>query len=398
MAYVENLFIHDADAHIMETAEFLAEFASAPIKNHLFGFDGSASVATTAQALESTLAQQRDPEYRARDDAEIMQRKNWDATGALFKEDRPAALDHLGFASQLIFNTFVNGHMAELEAGGSDSDRKWDLDLIYGVAEAHNRAMLNFCSVDARLLPTAYVPLADFERTRQLVGKVIADGFAGLLVPSACPAHHSPSHTGLFPLWAMAEEAGLPILFHVGGGGTLLDPNYFQNGLPIPPDFHGGAENFRSVDYMAIPTPVMQTLATLIIDGIFERHPRLMFGVIEQGAGWIPSWMRYLDSAFNAFARHEERLRALSLRPSEYVTRQLRATPYPTEDVGWIVREAGSEIPLFSSDYPHVEGGRNPIKRFDDSLVETDDATRELFYHANFAELMGSGLSTRLSA
>jgi predicted TIM-barrel fold metal-dependent hydrolase len=108
--------------------------------------------------------------------------------------------------------------------------------------------------------------------------------------------------------------------------------------------------------------------------------------------------MRYLDSAFNAFARHEERLQALSLRPSEYVTRQLRATPYPTEDVGWIVREAGAEIPLFSSDYPHVEGGRNPIKRFEASLGEFDPATRELFYHANFAELMGTGLSARLEA
>ncbi len=127
----------------------------------------------------------------------------------------------------------------------------------------------------------------------------------------------------------MAEEAGMPIVFHVGGGGVLLDPKYFANGLPVPPDFHGGAENFRSVDYMAIPTPVMQTLATMIIDGIFERHPTLMFGVIEQGAGWIPSWMRYLDSAYDAFARHEERLQKLSMRPSEYVRRQLRATPYP---------------------------------------------------------------------
>jgi uncharacterized protein len=35
-----------------------------------------------------------------------------------------------------------------------------------------------------------------------------------------------------------------------------------------------------------------------------------MFGVIEQGAGWLPSWMRYLDSAHAAFARMEERLQA----------------------------------------------------------------------------------------
>ena len=63
--------------------------------------------------------------------------------------------------------------------------------------------------------------------------------------------------------------------------------------------------------------------------------------MIEQGAVWLPSWMRQMESAVDAFGRHEERLRALSLRPSEYVRRQVRVTPYPTEDVGWIIRESG---------------------------------------------------------
>ena len=191
----------------------------------------------------------------------------------------------------------------------------------------------------------------------------------------------------------MEEEAGLPILYHVGGGGKLLDPMYFENGLPVPPDFHGGAENFRSVDYMAIATPVMQTLATLIIDGILERHPKLMFGVIEQGASWVPSWMRYLDSAHAAFHRMEERLQTLSLKPSEYVRRQIRATPYPAEDVGWIMREGAPEIPLFSSDYPHVEGGRNPVKRFESTLGEASREDQDRFYRHNFESLMGAALA-----
>jgi predicted TIM-barrel fold metal-dependent hydrolase len=337
--------------------------------------------ATTSWASTRARRSRREPSGSAR--------RSTDATGALFKQDRPAALDHLGFASQLIFNTFLNGHLSHLE---STSD---DLDLIYGIAEAHNRTMLDFCSVDARLLASAYVPLADFDRSRELAERAARDGFAGLVVPSACPRTHSPSHTGLFPVWRTAEQAGIPVLFHVGGGGRLLDPNYFVNGLPVPPDFHGGAENFRSVDYMAIPTPVMQTLATLIIDGILEDHPTLMFGVIEQGASWMPSWMRYLDSAYDAFLRHEARLQRLSLRPSEYVRRQVRATPYPTEDVGWIAREAGPEIPLFSSDYPHVEGGRNPIKRFDASLASSDERTRTGFYCDNFSDLMGPQLEAR---
>jgi predicted TIM-barrel fold metal-dependent hydrolase len=373
----------------METSELLAEFATGRVRDHILGIDASGSVATSAQGIRTTLDKHSDPEYRARDEEQIMLRKNWDATGALFKEDRPQALDHLGFASQLIFNTFFNGHMSHLE---HTSD---DVDLIYGLAETHNRTMFDFCSVDSRLLPTAYVPLADFDRALRIAQEATRDGFAGLLIPSACPRNHSPSHVGLFPLWRTAEEAGLPILFHVGGGGQLLDPNYFVNGLPVPPDFHGGAENFRSVDYMAIPTPVMQTLATLIIDGIFEDHPALMFGVIEQGAGWVPSWMRYLDSAFDAFRRNEERLQRLSLRPSEYVRRQLRATPYPAEDVGWIASQAGPEIPLFSSDYPHVEGGRNPLKRFEGSLSGSPEGTRSRFYRDNFVELMGATLGSR---
>lgn len=390
MPYIDQAaygIVHDADAHIMETAEFLAAFATAPVKQHILGIDGTGRVATSAAELGKVLAKQSDPDYRARDAEEIMLRKNWAATGALLKADRPAALDLIGVASQLVFNTFVNGHLAHLE---KTSD---DLELIYGVADAHNRAMLDFCDVDARLLSTAYVPLADFDRTRATAEAALRDGFKALLIPSQCPRTHSPSHTGLFPLWAMAEEAGVPVVFHVGGGGQLLDPMYFHNGLPIPPDFHGGAENFRSVDYMAIPTPVMQTLATLIIDGILERHPRLMFGVIEQGASWLPSWMRYLDSAHAAFVKMEERLQALSMKPSDYVRRQVRATPYPAEDVGWIMREAGAEIPLFSSDYPHVEGGRNPVKRFETTLTEADAREREAFYRRNFESLMGPALA-----
>jgi predicted TIM-barrel fold metal-dependent hydrolase len=226
----------------------------------------------------------------------------------------------------------------------------------------------------------------------------LAAGAAALLVASGCPVNHSPSHIALDPIWAMAQEAGIPIVFHVGGTGDLISPAYFQNGLPIPPDFHGGEENFRSVDYMGIPGPPMQTLATLIFDGVLERFPRLRFGVIEQGAIWLPSWMRQMESAFEAFRRHEERLQKLSLRPSEYVQRQIRATPYPTEDVGWITGQVGPDLCMFSTDFPHVEGGRRPYERFEASLGDADEATRQRFYAENFVDLMGRGLPSELAA
>lgn len=384
--------IHDADAHVMETPDWLHPYADAGIRDQLPPIYVSTVKPGEERMIDRLRAQHGDPAYRAEDEAQIMLRKNWAATGSFIKEDRPRALDLLGFESQLVFNTFLNFKLLAAE-------RADDIDYAYGFARAHNRAMVDFCSADRRLLATGYVPLRDFARSRAMAREALDLGCQALLVPSGCPRGHAPSHSGLDPVWAQAEEAGLPIVFHVGGGhrlvdGQLLDPEYFENGGPPVRDFHGGDENFRSIDYMAIPTSPMQTLATLIFDGVLDRFPRLRFGVIEQGASWLPGWMRFMDSAFDAFRRGEERLRALSLRPSEFVRRQVRVTPYPAEDVGWIIEQSGDEICLFSSDYPHVEGGRNPIKRFEASMAKLSEAQKQCFYCDNFVDLMGSALAS----
>ncbi len=384
--------IHDADAHFMETPDWFRAHADPEIREKLPPVFVASVKPGEDKLIEQFRARHADPEYRARDEAELMQRKNWAATGSFLKEDRPLALDLLGFESQLIFNTFVNGRLLAAERGD-------DVDFAYGFARAHNRAMQDFCSADPRLLGTGYVPLRDFARSRAMAEEVIEMGCRALLVPSGCPRGHAPSHRDLDPVWAQAQEAGLPIVFHVGGGhrladGKLLDETYFENGGPPVPDFHGGDENFRSVDYMAIPNAPMQTLATLIFDGVLDRFPDLRFGVIEQGASWVPSWMRFMDSAFDAFRRREDRLQALSLRPSEFVKRQVCATPYPAEDVGWIIENSGDSVCLFSSDFPHVEGGRNPIKRFEENMEPLSDLQKQRFYYDNFADFMGRGLQS----
>ncbi len=394
MPYVSGRVVHDADAHIMETPTWLRDHADPGLRDRIAPLslssgnelrqtgDPGEQLRDLDAAFTRLAAKHASEEYRAVEADEIMRRKNFAATGAFMADDRPRALDLLGFSSQLVFNTFHNRRLHDWEHRG-------DLDFAYGVARAHNRGMIDFCSVDPRLLATAYVPLADFDRAAAMADEAIAIGAAALLVASGCPAGHSPSHLGLDPVWARAQEAGIPIVFHVGGTDDLIDANYFQNGLPIPPDFHGGEENFRSVDYMGIPGPPAQTLATMIFDGVLERFPTLRIGVIEQGAIWVPSWMRQMESAFEAFHRHEDRLQALSMRPADYVRRQVRFTPYPTEDVGWIIDQAGPEVCLFSSDYPHVEGGRRPVERFEASLGSADAEIRQRFYCDNFLDLMG---------
>ena len=131
------------------------------------------------------------------------------------------------------------------------------------------------------------------------------------------------------------------------------------------------------------------------------RHLEQMHGLII----WVLSketglrrtgWLRNLDSAAHAFVRNEERLQKLSAKPSEIARRQLRVTPYPHEDTGWIIRNSSEEMCMFSTDYPHVEGGRNPLKRFGETLEGHPQAALDGFYADNFIDMMGSGLSPEL--
>lgn len=384
MAYVENQTIHDADSHVMELPGTINGYLD---DKHRRAFDAT----VRPSPAESRWAQQArdlhdDPAFRAGDEQNILLRKNYQALGSFRNEDRPRALDLLGFTSQLVFTTTA---LSNYGLEHSDSA------LALAVARAHNRMMSDFCAVDKRLLATGYVPLVDIDKAPGIAMEAVKLGCKALIIPSRCPADHSPSHTGFDPLWALAEEAGLPILFHVGGE-EKMNTTYAKNGLPPVKDFHGGDENFTSTSFMTIPLSVWQTMVMLIVDGVCDRFPALKFGAIELGASWLPSWLQLMDAGYGAFRKGEERLQKLSAKPSDIAKRQFRVTPYPHENTGWIIENSSPDMCLFSSDFPHVEGGRNPLKRFDDSLAGLSDGARRKFYRDNFIDLMGLGLDESL--
>lgn len=387
MSYAAGRLIHDADSHLMEMTDVLDPYFEKRLLARYHDLPIYKWKHSHAHWMNEERARHEDAAYRAAAADAILLNKNYTALGSFRREDRPAALDRLGFASQLVFTTFCLGNFG--------LDQSNDMELCYAAADAHNRMMTDFCAIDRRLLAVAYVPLEDFARAEATTKLAIRLGAKAIMVPSVCPQKHSPSHIGLDPVWRLAEDAGLPILLHVGGE-EKMNPVYKANGLPPVPDFHGGDDNFTSVSYMPIPQSAMQTLATLIFDGVFDRFPRLKWGAIELGANWVPGWMRAMDSAAHAFIRNEERLQKLSAKPSEIVRRSFRAAPYPHEDAGWIIRNAGDEICLFSSDYPHVEGGRNPLKRFDETLAGCTPTQITNFYSENFIDLMGEGLAADL--
>jgi predicted TIM-barrel fold metal-dependent hydrolase len=249
--------------------------------------------------------------------------------------------------------------------------------------------MIDFCDDDARLLAVAAIPWGPPDETARATVEAIDLGAAAVLVPTLPPKDGvSPTHPDYDPVWRALAERNVPFMVHIGGGGPAVRPVFHQNGKSVT-DFLGGGENVRAKDYLGVSHTAEVFLGALIVDGVFDRFPTLRGGCIELGAIWVPGWMTKLDLAQKTFGRTEPDLANLELKPSEYVHRNLWFTPFPSEPVGWLIEQAGDDLFLFSSDYPHPEGGRDPLKRFEDTLTSIDAAAKERFYAGNFADMMG---------
>ena len=368
----------DADSHVMELADFLDPFIEESQRDRLRrrGMDALKPVLEAAVARAD--ARRADPEKAAKAEERLLQDKGWTAMGAFDPSERSRVLDLFGFEGQLVFATFATAMFT-----GRDVDR------LYAGAAAQDQAVVNFCKSDPRLLPVAFVPLVDPARALKAVTDAINIGCKAVMVPSTAAGERSPTHPDLHPVWDTLAEANIPFVLHVGGGGRLLDRAFHNNDMPVT-DHLGGGENIRSKDFLAIHHSPELFLGALIYDGIFDRFPKLRGGCIEQGAGWVVSWMHHLDYGLRAFKRTEEPLRQLERKPSEYVRQHLKFTPFPGEDVGWMIESAGEELFMFSTDFPHPEGGKDPLAKFEETLANASEDARDRFYYRNMAELIGA--------
>jgi uncharacterized protein len=382
MTYATGRTYYDADSHVMELPEFLTEFGASDEREQLprIQVPRRGSLANLVDEAERNKRHSAAhvAELVALGDRMISGPKGYAALGAFNGDERAQALDMLGFAKQLVFATFSESIVFSEQRS---------LAGRYQAARAHNRAMASFCAGDARLMGVALLPLDDPEASALELEHALGLGLQAIWIPHRHCGGRSPGHDDFDPLWARMAEARVPFMLHVGGVPLQLPAAWMNTGRQVPTDWLGTGENVRGKDMTSLHHLAETFIGTMVLDGVFERHRALRGGVIELGAGYVPSLCKRLDWIADIWRKSEPEIAALTRKPSEILIEHVAFTPYVYEDVGELIRQSDSRLYLFSSDYPHAEGGRQPLERFTRSLAGFDEAAQRNFYSDNFARL-----------
>ena len=379
--YAAGRRIVDIDAHILEHKGWLRSYAPATVKDLIpeLGEGDPDFNRLLDDSYQDYLGRIDDENLQKEIDRDFMTipRKGWMSLGGWDVEERRRALDFLGFDCQLVFPT-----------GSFEQIMVTPTSVRVEAVRAMNRGMIDFCQ-DARLLATAYVPFEFGPAIAlQLIAEAVTNKVSAVLIDSIPASHqHSFTHPDFDVVWEALQESNLAVFLHVGA-----DQNY----RPVPKAFFDNGRDmrhFRSdapgdpLSYMAIGYPGELFLASLVYDGVLEKFPKLRIGITELGATWLPSFLHFIDTGFRAFKNIQD-LSHLSMRPSDYLRRQVVVSPFAGEDVGWIIEQVGEQMVAFSSDYPHHEGTDDPIRRFEASMSAVSDVERTAFYFDNGARLL----------
>ena len=385
MQYAHRDDIYDADTHMMERPDWIYEFADKDIRDKLEPIvDGDKeTLLTIDKALDRFQKRQssKDTLEKAKEEFMSWKHKGWDGLGAFDPNERKIANDLLGFKGHIVFPTSA---FDQVLAAKEDS-------IILGGVKALNRGMATFCEVDSRMYGAAYIPFNFGEDVAlKFLRDAIKDNFSVILIdtiaPEGCKAFTHPDYD---VVWQEIQESNITITLHVGADSSW-DPvplSFYNNASSVPIHKAGDAPR-DALAYMGISYNAELFLASMIFDGVLERFPNLRIGVVELGASWIISWMKHLDQSYRAFRRLQDLSQVKEL-PSEYVKKHIKITPFPGEDIGWLLTSGAGDLLMFASDYPHHEGTDDPISRFEKTMVEIDEDTKKKFYSDNFKSLLG---------
>jgi predicted TIM-barrel fold metal-dependent hydrolase len=182
------------------------------------------------------------------------------------------------------------------------------------------------------------------------------------------------------PVWARIAEASVPVAFHLGDSGYERYAAAWGGKAVF--------EAFVAQDILGrilvSDRAIHDSMASLVVHGVFTRHPTLRVASIENGSDWMARLVKRLRKQANQTPW------AFPDDPLDTVRRHIWVTPYVEEDLHALADLIGVERILFGSDWPHGEGCPQPTDFVRVLEGFNEDATRRIM-RENALDLLGAG-------
>ena len=220
-----------------------------------------------------------------------------------------------------------------------------DTELLNAVFSTYNDWAAEYCRVNPkRLIGVGMLNMDDVDWGVKELERCHKLGLSGALIPVKPLPGRGYDRPEYEPLWATAEDLGIPLSLHTGTirSGTdalFADPEFF------PP------EVITTNDYA-----VRVSLTQMIFSGVFERYPKLQAGSVEFELGWVPFLLSRMDYAYTQPAQRKNWHRFKDdMLPSDYFRRNV-FVGFQEDALGIQLRHAiGVDNLQWGSDYPHEE-------------------------------------------
>jgi uncharacterized protein len=257
--------------------------------------------------------------------------------------ERLKYMDSVGIWAQVLYPNVAG-------FGSQTFLRLEDRELMATCVEAYNDFQTDWASADARrLLPVAALPFWDVEASAREIRRCAEKGHKGVLFTGEPQAFDLPylGDTHWDPVWATAQECGLPVSFHIGSGdmSTIFDRRRVEA--------HGsGATYARST--VALTLGNGDQVADLLLSGVLPRFPELQFVSVESGIGWVPFVLEACDYAFVDGQVAQQRPVFGDLLPSDLFRRQVYVCYWFEQHAPQaLIERIGTDRVLFETDFPH---------------------------------------------
>jgi len=318
--------IIDADSHVLEPHDMWEKYLEPAFKNHA----PSADLKVGGEEIFYKLS----AEYRSKVATHVKQSHPMSALSHFDAESQVRGIKQMGIDISFLYPgtglwLFAIDTMSPILAGAFTS--------------AYNNWLRDFCSYDPQILRgVGAINIHAPEKMVSELHQVAEFGWKAVVLPPNPVKGRLLSDPSYEPFWTECERLKIAVSIHEG--------TYCR--LPT-----AGADRFNThfaIHACSHPMEQMMALLALIEGGVLERHPKLRFGFLEAGCGWLPYWLWRLDEEYKQLAW--EVADNVKMKPSEYFRRQCFVAIEPEEPyIEQIIQYIGLDNLLFGSDYPHVD-------------------------------------------